>query len=128
MEYRLKSFARLMTVSVFHRAMIEVAFSGAEEKEIKLESVPLKQFPLWMIKEGMNLTNEERGEEYCKDYYEALLQHQRAQEATSIKEDPSTDNFPTDADPLHSRKWQRNDDEEENDLEWKEETPVLGRC
>ena len=40
---------------------IEVAFSGVEEKEIKAESAPLKQLPPWMIKEGMNLTNEQRG-------------------------------------------------------------------
>ncbi|GJY97635.1 transcription initiation factor IIE subunit alpha [Tanacetum coccineum] len=40
---------------------IEVAFSGAEEKQIKSESAPLKKLPPWMIKEGMKLTNEQRG-------------------------------------------------------------------
>ncbi|GKD27390.1 transcription initiation factor IIE subunit alpha [Tanacetum coccineum] len=128
---------------------IEVAFSGAEEKQIKSESAPLKKLPPWMIKEGMNLTNEQRGvvmqesnmdgtssmddqkdekksigqeEEYVKAYYEALLQQQRTQEATNINEDPSIDDFPTDADPSNSRKRQR-DDDEENDFEW-EETPA----
>nr|GEU74569.1 transcription initiation factor IIE subunit alpha [Tanacetum cinerariifolium] len=135
---------------------IEVAFSGAEEKQIKSESAPLKKLPPWMIKKGMNLTNEQRGvvmqesnmdgtssmddqkdekksigqevddknikEEYVKAYYEALLQQQRTQEATNIKEDPSIDDFPTDADPSNSRKRQR-DDDEENDFEW-EETPA----
>lgn len=41
---------------------VEVAFSGVEEKgEIKSESAPMKVLPPWMIKEGMNLTNEQRG-------------------------------------------------------------------
>lgn len=66
-------------------------------------------------------------EEYFKAYYEALLQQQRAHEATNIKEDPSIDNFPTDADPSNSRKRQR-DDDEEGDVEWEEETPAPGRC
>nr|GEY93166.1 transcription initiation factor IIE subunit alpha [Tanacetum cinerariifolium] len=33
---------------------IEVAFSGAEEKQIKSESAPLKKLPPWMIKEGVS--------------------------------------------------------------------------
>uniref|UniRef100_A0A2N9HJH0 HTH TFE/IIEalpha-type domain-containing protein n=1 Tax=Fagus sylvatica TaxID=28930 RepID=A0A2N9HJH0_FAGSY len=44
---------------------VEVDFSGAEGKEnIKSEtdSVSLKVLPPWMIKEGMNLTKEQRGE------------------------------------------------------------------
>ncbi|KAI3823594.1 hypothetical protein L1987_05033 [Smallanthus sonchifolius] len=41
---------------------VEVAFSGVEEKgEIKSENAPMKVLPPWMIKEGMNLTNEQRG-------------------------------------------------------------------
>lgn len=41
---------------------VEVAFSGVEEKgEIKSESTPMKVLPPWMIKEGMKLTNEQRG-------------------------------------------------------------------
>lgn len=41
---------------------VEVAFSGVEEKgEIKTENAPMKVLPPWMIKEGMNLTNEQRG-------------------------------------------------------------------
>ncbi|GJS25426.1 hypothetical protein Tco_0454058 [Tanacetum coccineum] len=40
---------------------IEATFSGAEEKETTSESAPLKQLPPGMIKEGMNLTNEQRG-------------------------------------------------------------------
>lgn len=41
---------------------VEVAFSGVEEKgDIKSESTPMKVLPPWMIKEGMNLTNEQRG-------------------------------------------------------------------
>ncbi|GKB04127.1 RNA-directed DNA polymerase, eukaryota [Tanacetum coccineum] len=55
---------------------------------------------------------------------EASLQEQRAQEATNIKEDPSIDNFPTDANPSSSRKRQHDDDDEENDVEWREETPA----
>lgn len=39
-----------------------MAFSGVEEKgEIKTENAPMKVLPPWMIKEGMNLTNEQRG-------------------------------------------------------------------
>ncbi|KAI7729557.1 hypothetical protein M8C21_016667 [Ambrosia artemisiifolia] len=41
---------------------VEVAFSGVEDKgEIKSEIAPMKVLPPWMIKEGMNLTNEQRG-------------------------------------------------------------------
>ncbi|GKC22268.1 hypothetical protein Tco_1024418 [Tanacetum coccineum] len=60
------------------------------------------------------------------NFREASLQEQRAQEATNIKEDPSIDNFPTDADPSNSRKRQHDDDDEENDAEWREETPAPG--
>lgn len=39
-----------------------MAFSGVEEKgDIKPENAPMKVLPPWMIKEGMNLTNEQRG-------------------------------------------------------------------
>ncbi|MCD7458201.1 hypothetical protein HAX54_037544 [Datura stramonium] len=44
---------------------VEVAFSGLEEKgDIKSEvsATPMKVLPPWMIKEGMNLTKEQRGE------------------------------------------------------------------
>ncbi|CAK9145982.1 unnamed protein product [Ilex paraguariensis] len=45
---------------------VEVAFSGIEEKgeAIKLESgnSPMKILPPWLIKQGMNLTKEQRGE------------------------------------------------------------------
>ncbi|KAL3512293.1 hypothetical protein ACH5RR_025010 [Cinchona calisaya] len=45
---------------------VEVAFSGIEEKgeNIKSESAnaPMKVLPPWMIKQGMNLTKEQRGE------------------------------------------------------------------
>ncbi|KAF3666403.1 putative xyloglucan endotransglucosylase/hydrolase protein 23-like [Capsicum annuum] len=44
---------------------VEVAFSGLEEKgDIKSEvsATPMKVLPPWMIKEGMNLTMEQRGE------------------------------------------------------------------
>ncbi|XP_076896346.1 transcription initiation factor IIE subunit alpha-like [Bidens hawaiensis] len=41
---------------------VEVVFGGAEEKgEIKSENAAMKVLPPWMIKEGMNLTNEQRG-------------------------------------------------------------------
>ncbi|XP_052199067.1 transcription initiation factor IIE subunit alpha-like [Diospyros lotus] len=44
---------------------VEVAFSGVDEKgDIKSEnaSSPMKVLPPWMIKQGMNLTREQRGE------------------------------------------------------------------
>lgn len=44
---------------------VEVAFSGLEEKgDIKSEVsvTPMKVLPPWMIREGMNLTKEQRGE------------------------------------------------------------------
>ncbi|KAA8541162.1 hypothetical protein F0562_025092 [Nyssa sinensis] len=44
---------------------VEVAFSGVEEKaDIKSENAnsPMKVLPPWMIKQGMNLTKEQRGE------------------------------------------------------------------
>ncbi|XP_055825505.1 transcription factor efuD-like isoform X2 [Solanum dulcamara] len=50
---------------MLHRVEVEVAFSGLEEKgDIKSEvaATPMKVLPPWMIKEGMNLTKEQRGE------------------------------------------------------------------
>ncbi|XP_047330797.1 general transcription factor IIE subunit 1-like [Impatiens glandulifera] len=43
---------------------VEVAFSGEEKGDIKPEnsSAPTKVLPPWMIKQGMNLTKEQRGE------------------------------------------------------------------
>ncbi|EPS59132.1 hypothetical protein M569_15678, partial [Genlisea aurea] len=43
---------------------VEVAFSGIDEKDIKSvsSSAPKKVLPPWMIKEGMNLTVDQRGE------------------------------------------------------------------
>ncbi|KAH7549299.1 hypothetical protein JRO89_XS13G0011100 [Xanthoceras sorbifolium] len=44
---------------------VEVAFSGAEGNEVDVKSesgIPVKVLPPWMIKQGMNLTNEQRGE------------------------------------------------------------------
>lgn len=44
---------------------VEVAFSGIDNKDnVKAESgsAPLKVLPPWMIKQGMNLTKEQRGE------------------------------------------------------------------
>lgn len=47
-------------------SQVEVAFSGVEEKgeSIKSENAnsPMKVLPPWMIKQGMNLTKEQRGE------------------------------------------------------------------
>lgn len=49
-----------------HFLQVEVAFSGIEEKgeNIKSESAnaPMKVLPPWMIKQGMNLTKEQRGD------------------------------------------------------------------
>ncbi|XP_044466766.1 general transcription factor IIE subunit 1 [Mangifera indica] len=44
---------------------VEVAFAGAEGKEVDVKSdaaTSLKVLPPWMIKQGMNLTKEQRGE------------------------------------------------------------------
>lgn len=43
---------------------VEVAFSGVKEEDTKSEhpSASLKVLPPWMIKQGMNLTKEQRGE------------------------------------------------------------------
>lgn len=45
---------------------VEVAFAGAEGKEVDVKSetgnASLKVLPPWMIKQGMNLTKEQRGE------------------------------------------------------------------
>lgn len=45
---------------------VEVAFSGIDEKgenvKSEMASTPMKVLPPWMIKEGMNLTKEQRGE------------------------------------------------------------------
>lgn len=43
---------------------VEVAFSGEDKGDIKPEtsSAPMKVLPPWMIKQGMNLTKEQRGE------------------------------------------------------------------
>ncbi|VFQ78886.1 unnamed protein product [Cuscuta campestris] len=43
---------------------VDVSFSGLEEKDVKSEgsSSPKKKLPPWMIRQGMNLTREQRGE------------------------------------------------------------------
>lgn len=43
---------------------VEVAFSGTDDKgDVKaINSTPMKVLPPWMIKQGMNLTKEQRGE------------------------------------------------------------------
>lgn len=45
---------------------VEVDFSGVDGKEAKIKSentnTPMKVLPPWMIKQGMNLTKEQRGE------------------------------------------------------------------
>lgn len=46
-------------------SQVEVAFSGTDEKgDVKSvnTNTPMKVLPPWMIKEGMNLTKEQRGE------------------------------------------------------------------
>lgn len=48
------------------QSQVEVAFSGIDEKgeNVKSEnaSTPMKVLPPWMIKDGMSLTKEQRGE------------------------------------------------------------------
>lgn len=47
------------------RWQVEVAFSGTDDKgDVKSinTSTPMKVLPPWMIKQGMNLTKEQRGE------------------------------------------------------------------
>ncbi|CAN1342961.1 General transcription factor IIE subunit 1 [Linum perenne] len=93
---------------------VEVAFSGADGKEedSKSENVGsgLKVLPPWMIKQGMNLTKEQRGEikqeskmdgssssafsddkksaidEYVKAYYAAILKQQELEAAKKQEE------------------------------------------
>ncbi|KAF8407866.1 hypothetical protein HHK36_007003 [Tetracentron sinense] len=87
---------------------VEVALSGAEAKEEDTKpntaNMSMKVLPPWMIKQGMNLTKEQRGEakqetkmdsslapaelsddkkskdEYAKAYYAAILKRQQEQE------------------------------------------------
>ncbi|KAJ0049683.1 hypothetical protein Pint_16405 [Pistacia integerrima] len=58
---RLSNKAGLLSNAI----MVEVAFAGAEGKEVDVKSdaaTSLKVLPPWMIKQGMNLTKEQRGE------------------------------------------------------------------
>ncbi|XP_022987307.1 general transcription factor IIE subunit 1-like [Cucurbita maxima] len=150
---------------------VEVAFSGAESKGVNVksesENTALKVLPPWMIKEGMNLTKEQRGEvkgeskmdagsasaqfsddkkssandddktniqdEYVKAYYAAILKKQQElEEAAKGQKELSrteiTDNLSyTNASRQVGMKAKREEDEEEDDIEW-EEAPIEGNA
>ncbi|KAK1591621.1 hypothetical protein Q3G72_010577 [Acer saccharum] len=121
---------------------VEVALPGAEgnQMDVKSEtaSTALKVLPPWMIKQGMNLTSQQRGEvqqeskmdEYVKAYYEALLKKQ--QELESAEKQQESSNSPTSnglpemsSNRQVGMKVKRDEDEGDDDVDW-EEAPVTG--
>ncbi|TXG48966.1 hypothetical protein EZV62_024841 [Acer yangbiense] len=137
---------------------VEVALPGAEgnQMDVKSEtaSTAPKVLPPWMIKQGMNLTSEQRGEvqqeskmvggldtgklsddkkstdEYVKAYYEALLKKQ--QELESAEKQQESSNSPTSnglpemsSNRQVGMKVKRDEDEGDDDVDW-EEAPVTG--
>ncbi|THG00865.1 hypothetical protein TEA_006917 [Camellia sinensis var. sinensis] len=113
---------------------VEVAFSGIEEKgeDIKSENAnsPMKVLPPWMIKQGMNLTKEQRGEdEYVKAYYAALLQRQREQEeAAKTEQELLNTNISNGLNGTFERqvgmKSKRDENDEDENVEWEEAPPA----
>ncbi|XP_065860682.1 uncharacterized protein [Euphorbia lathyris] len=147
---------------------VEVAFSGAEGKEedVKPDTTgsALKLLPPWMIKQGMNLTKEQRGEvkqelkmdgssaaqqfvdekkpsnarddskniqdEYAKAYYAALFKRQQELEEAAKKPELSHAPISNDISESSSNrqvgvKSKREEDDEEDDVEW-DEAPTAG--
>ncbi|XP_065860658.1 uncharacterized protein [Euphorbia lathyris] len=147
---------------------VEVAFSGAEGKEedVKPDTTAsaLKVLPPWMIKQGMNLTKEQRGEvkqelkmdgssaaqqfmdekkpsnahddnkniqdEYAKAYYAALFKRQQELEEAAKKPELSHAPISNDISESSSNrqvgiKSKREEDDEEDDVEW-DEAPTAG--
>ncbi|WVZ20385.1 hypothetical protein V8G54_007707 [Vigna mungo] len=114
---------------------VVVDFNGTEgnrhDVKSETESSSLKVLPPWMIKSGMVLTKEQRGEdEYIKAYYAALLKQQHEMEA-SRKQDLS-DTF-TENDPSSRAssirqvgiKSKREEDDDDDGTDW-EQAPVAG--
>lgn len=72
---------------------VEVAFSGTDDKgDVKSvnTSAPMKVLPPWMIKQGMNLTKEQRGEtsqEVKMGGNSIALEPSDEKKSTSIDED-----------------------------------------
>ncbi|EHA8588233.1 putative general transcription factor IIE subunit 1-like [Cocos nucifera] len=119
---------------------VEIALSGVEVKEEDTESdtktTAVKVLPPWMIKQGMNLTKEQRGEdEYLKAYYEALVKRQKEQEealkkmqqesetSRASKSDFSNGDSEAHAERRVGMKSKREDDEND-DVEWEEAPPA----
>ncbi|KAF6168943.1 hypothetical protein GIB67_038440 [Kingdonia uniflora] len=129
---------------------VEVALPGTEVKEedIKPDAGTMKVLPPWMIKQGMQLTNEQRGgvrqelnmgngsgsadlsddkksDEYVKAYYAALLQRQQEQDAKAKQQESAMAD--TISDYRHvGMKSKREEDEGDDDVEWEEEAPNTG--
>ncbi|RYQ92578.1 hypothetical protein Ahy_B09g098805 isoform B [Arachis hypogaea] len=112
---------------------VVVDFNGSELKgavKSETESASLKVLPPWMIRQGMVLTKEQRGEdEYIKAYYAALLKQQEEWQDASKNQEP---NAPAAEDPSSSTsnrqvgvKSKREEDEEDDGTEW-EDAPFGG--
>ncbi|KAH1246658.1 General transcription factor IIE subunit 1 [Glycine max] len=135
---------------------VVVDFNGTEDiKDVKSEtgSASLKVLPPWMIKSGMVLTKEQRGEakeeikmdgtstsssaqylddkkstdEYIKAYYAALLKQQHELEAASKQELPNTltANDPSSSASNRQVGMKSKLEEDDDGTEW-EEAPVAG--
>ncbi|CAL1380895.1 unnamed protein product [Linum trigynum] len=132
---------------------VEVAFSGIDGKEedAKSESAgaALKVFPPWLIKPGMNITEEQRGEvkqesemvgslssgfsddnkTVSEDDEKKLLQRHELEAANKQQEvlETSDWNGPPESSPQRQvgMKFKREDDEGDDDVDW-EEAPMRG--
>ncbi|OAY83516.1 General transcription factor IIE subunit 1 [Ananas comosus] len=115
---------------------VEVALSGVEVKEEDTETdtktTPMKVLPPWMIKQGMNLTKEQRGEdEYLKAYYEALVKRQKEQEEAARRiEQQQEENRTSTSDQFTASVSERRvgmkfkrEENENDDVEWEEGPP-----
>ncbi|KAG5532466.1 hypothetical protein RHGRI_026934 [Rhododendron griersonianum] len=111
---------------------VEVAFPGVDERgeDTKSENSnsAMKVLPPWMIKQGMNLTKEQRGEdEYVKAYYAAILQMQQKEAAKREHELSNTDisnGVYAKSDRQVGSKSKRDDNEGDEDIEWEEAAPT----
>ncbi|KAK6946972.1 TFIIEalpha/SarR/Rpc3 HTH domain [Dillenia turbinata] len=143
----------------FGETKVEVSIYGLEPKEEDAKSnnasTPMKVLPPWMIKQGMVLTSEQRGEvkqemkmegsstkteilddkkssdEYLKAYYAAVYKMQQERAVQSQQESSNAENVNNGDSSTSNRvvgmKSKRQDDDGDDDVDW-EEVPTAGNA
>uniref|UniRef100_A0A804PBY1 HTH TFE/IIEalpha-type domain-containing protein n=1 Tax=Zea mays TaxID=4577 RepID=A0A804PBY1_MAIZE len=132
---------------------VDILSDGEKEgAESGKDGSELKVIPPWMIKDGMNLTKEQRGEkiesqklekseakddkkqdlkddqsvqeEYIKAYYEALRKKQEEEEAKNRMQQEGKISVPDSQTERQVGKKYKRDDDDDEDIEWEEHQPT----